>query len=60
MKGMLERVANEQEVKQAQASDVKVSDMLRMKPPKLWTIAVDNRIRGMLQSESSTKGKGKR
>ena len=43
-----------------QVHDVKVSDMLMMKPPKLWKMALDDRVRGMLQSESSSKGKGKK
>ena len=28
-----------------------------MQPPDLWKIALDDRIRGMLQSESSSRGK---
>ena len=36
-----------------------VSDMSLMSPSELQQIAVDDRIRGVLHSESSSKGKGK-
>ena len=66
---MLEKAANEQEAgtkqeKQAQGKKVKVvSDMSVVKPSELWNMAVDDRIRGVLQSGSISKdtgnGKGK-
>ena len=36
-----------------------VSDMSLMNPSELRQMAVDDRIRGVLHSESSSKGKGK-
>ena len=66
VKAMLQKVATRKRGKtkckdtKAQVHDVKVSDMLMMKPPKLWKMALDDRVRGMLQSESSSKDKGKR
>ena len=66
VKAMLQKVAHEREVKQnaktqkTQVHDVEVSDMLMMKPPEMWKMALDDRVRGMLQSESSSKGKGKK
>ena len=46
-----ERLAGEKKTKL-------LNDML-MKPSELCKMAVDDRIRGMLKSESSHKGKGK-
>ena len=37
-----------------------VSDMSLMRQSELCILAVDERIRGVLQSESTSKGKGKR
>ena len=65
MKAMLEKAANEQEArthaeKQAQGKNVKVaSDMSEVKPSELWNMAVADRVRGVLQSGSISKGTGK-
>ena len=65
MKAMLERVANEQgalEKAERLAGEKKtqlLNDMPTMKPSELWEMAVDDRVRGLLKSESSQKGKGK-
>ena len=59
-------MATEQEARkhaenQAQDTKVKVvSDMSMLKPSECWKMADDDRIRGVLQSESSSKGKGER
>ena len=36
-----------------------LSDMSMTKPSELWKMAVDDRVRSLLKSESSQKGKGK-
>ena len=65
MKAMLERVANEQDARkkaERQTGEKKtklLSDMFMMKPSELWKMAVDDRVQGLLKSESSQKGKGK-
>ena len=65
MKTTLEKVANEQESrtnaeKQAKDKTVKlVSDMSLMKASELLKMAVDDRMCGLFQSESSSKGYGK-
>ena len=65
MKATLERVANEQDArKKAErlAGEKKtklLNDMSVMKPSESWKMAVDDRVRGLLKSESSQKGKGK-
>ena len=61
MEAMLEKVANEQEARkhaEKQNREV-VSDRLMLKPSELWKVAVDERLRGVLQSESSSKDMGK-
>ena len=65
MKAMLERVANEQDAwKKAErlAGEKKtklLNDISMTKPSDLWKMAFDDRVRGLLQSESCQKGKGK-
>ena len=63
---MLEMVANEQLARakaERLAGEKKktklLSDMSLMKPSELWKMAVDDRVRSLLKSESSQKGKGK-
>ena len=36
-----------------------LNDMSMTKPSDLWKMAFDDRVRGLLQSESCQKGKGK-
>ena len=64
MKAMLEKGQTNKARKHAenQTQDKKVkmvSDMSLMRQSELRTLAVDDRIRGVLQSESTSKGKGK-
>ena len=47
-----ERLAGEKKTKL-------LNDMSMMKPSELWKMAVDDRVRGLLKSESSQTGKGK-
>ena len=65
MNAMLEIVANEQDAQKkaeplaAEKKTKWLNDMSMMKPSELWKMAVDDRVRGLLKSESSQKGKGK-
>ena len=47
-----ERLAGEKKTKL-------LNDMSMMKPSELWKVAVDDRVRSLLKSESSQKSKGK-
>ena len=46
-----ERLAGEKKTKL-------LNDMSMMKPSELWKMAVDDRVRGLLKSDSSQKSKG--
>ena len=59
MIAILEKVADEQEARKKLRKTKLLNNMSVMKPSELWKVAVDNRVRSLLKSESSQKGMGK-